>query len=197
MRDLVILAVLVAVVLWTLKAPWIGVIAWTVTSLMTPHVQFGYAAKFWPVATAVGGATLVGLMATSDRQNPLWGSGPKWLLAFVIWTSFTLPFSLYFDSSFGLWVRSLKIYLMVFVSLALVTDRKRLQVFIWANVLSIAYYGVKGGLFTILTGGNHRVWGPGRLHRGQQRSGTGRDHRHSINCATCSCNSPIAARPGP
>ena len=166
MRDLVLLALLVGVTLWALKAPWIGVMGWTLVSLMSPHVNFGYAAASWPVAIAIALSTLVGMLMTKERANPFAFAPPKLLLAFVIWTCITLPFSMIFEPSLDLWIRSLKIYLMIFVTLALVDTRKKLEVFIWINVIAIGYYGVKGGVFTVSTGGSYRVWGPGGFIEG-------------------------------
>jgi putative inorganic carbon (hco3(-)) transporter len=161
MRDLLILAILAAGLLWALKQPWIGAMMWTCISLMSPHAEFGHATGGMPVAAAVAGCTLIGLVATKQRQNPLIG-GPMWAtLIFTIWICITLPFSFYFDASLALWDRSMKIYLMLFVTVALITDLHKLKIFIWVNVISIGYYGVKGGLFTIATGGNYRIWGPG------------------------------------
>jgi putative inorganic carbon (hco3(-)) transporter len=166
MRDAVIALIIVAVTLYALRQPWVGVMAWTLVSLMSPHVEFGYSAAGWPVAMAIAGSTLVGLAITKDRQNPLAGAPAWWLLIFTLWTCITLPFSYFVDWSYPLWVRSMKIYLMLFVTLALITDRRKLDVFIWMNVIAIGYYGVKGGLFTIATGGNYRVWGPGGFIEG-------------------------------
>lgn len=166
MRDATILLLLAIFTLWALKSPWIGVMGWTLVSLMSPHNEFGYAAANWPVATGFAAATLIGLMFTRERQNPLWGTAPKWLLAFVIWICITLPFSMLFDQSLPLWTRSAKIFLMVFVTLALLDTRHKLNVFIWVNVVAVGYFGVKGGVFTILTGGNYRVWGPGGFIEG-------------------------------
>jgi len=166
MRDIVILLLLVVATVWALREPWIGVMSWTLVSLMSPHAQFGYSAAAWPVATGVAITTLVGLFTTKAKQNPFVGF-PVWaLLAFVIWVCITLPFSIFFDLSYPLWERSMKIYLMVFVTLALIDERRKLHVFVWINVISIAFYGVKGGIFTILTAGNHRVWGPGGFIEG-------------------------------
>ena len=166
MRDAVILALLVVFSLWSLKSPWIGVMAWTLVSLMSPHAQFGYAAAVWPVATGIAVCTLIGLLLTKERANPLAFAPPKFLLAFVVWICITLPFSLIFEPSLVLWERSMKIFLMVFVTLALINTRHKLEVFIWVNVAAIGYYGIKGGVFTILTGGSHRVWGPGGFIEG-------------------------------
>lgn len=161
MRDIAVLAVLVVFTAWTLRRPWIGVMMWTCVSLMSPHVEFGYAAAAWPVATVVAGATLASMLFTREKQNPFIGGAVWAMLAFTAWITITLPFSFYLDECLPLWERSMKIFLMLFVTLALVDNKHKLNVFVWVNVVSIAYYGVKGGVFTVLTAGNYRVWGPG------------------------------------
>ena len=161
MRDILIMAIVLAVSLYALRQPWIGVLAWTCLSLMNPHEQFGYAAQTWPVASIVGGSTLVGALFTRDRQNPMLGF-PVWMtVVLAIWVTVTLAFSLYFDESLPLWIRSMKIWLMLLVTLALIDNRAKLDALIWVIVVSIGFYGVKGGVFTLATAGNHRVWGPG------------------------------------
>ena len=70
MKDMVLLVLLVGSTLWALKAPWIGVMAWTMVSLMSPHVNFGNAAANWPVAIVIALSTLVGMLMTKERANP-------------------------------------------------------------------------------------------------------------------------------
>lgn len=160
MRDLLILAIIFGGALYALKRPWIGVLLWTWVSIMNPHKEFAYAAAHQPVAMVIAICTLLGFLATQDRQNPLQSSPARWLAVFVLWTCITLPASLYFEKSLPLWERSLKIYLMVFVTLALLMDRRQLQAFVYVVVLSLTFYGVKGGVFTAVSGGAFRVWGP-------------------------------------
>jgi probable O-glycosylation ligase (exosortase A-associated) len=38
--------------------------------------------------------------------------------------------------------------------------RQRMHWLVWVIALSLGFYGVKGGIFALLTGGQHRVWGP-------------------------------------
>jgi probable O-glycosylation ligase (exosortase A-associated) len=54
----------------------------------------------------------------------------------------------------------IKIQLISFVTIMLITNRKKLQLLIWTIVLSLGFYGIKGGVFSILTGAAHRVYGP-------------------------------------
>lgn len=161
MRDLLLLLLLLGACLWTLRRPWIGVITWTAVSLGSPHAAFGYAAADWPVATAVAACTLLGFLFTTERQNPFASPAPVAVLALMVWFCLTLPFSFDVDQSVPLWMRSMKIFLMLFVTMALLDTRKKLDAFLWSMALSIGYFGVKGGLFTLATGGNYRIWGPG------------------------------------
>ena len=161
MRDLLLLAIIVGGSLYALKRPWIGVMMWTWVSLMNPHEQFGWYSAQWPVASIVAVCTMLGLLFTRDRQNPFQGA-PAWtLLAFIGWICVTLPLSIYFNDSLPLWIRSMKIFLMTFVTLALLTTRQRIDSYVWVIVGSLGFYGLKGGVFTLATGGNYRVWGPG------------------------------------
>ncbi|MGH3056489.1 MAG: hypothetical protein ACRDL7_16060, partial [Gaiellaceae bacterium] len=57
MSDLLILSIIGIGTLWALREPWIGALTWAWVSLMSPHVQFGWRAAEWPVATAVAGTT--------------------------------------------------------------------------------------------------------------------------------------------
>jgi len=166
MRDLVLLAICVAGALYALRRPWVGAVMSVWFSVMSPHKTFGWSAAEWPLASLVAVATLIGVLFSRDKRNPVLGPPVAALLCLWIWICITLPFSLYFDASLELWERSMKIFLMVFVVLMVVDDRRKLDVLIAVLVFSLAYFGVKGGVFTIATGGNYRVWGPGGFVEG-------------------------------
>ena len=166
MRDLLILAIILGGSAVALRKPWIGIILWTWVSLMNPHQQWGYVSATMPIAMIVGASTLIGFVF-SQEKHPVFTSSAAWILAaFTVWITFTLPFSMYFDTSLPLWERTIKTYLMLFVTLALIQSPRKMNIYIWTMVVSIGFYGVKGGIFTLLTGGNHRVWGPGGFIEG-------------------------------
>jgi probable O-glycosylation ligase (exosortase A-associated) len=54
----------------------------------------------------------------------------------------------------------MKIDFMIVVAAMVLTTRKHIMVLAWVVAGSIGIYGVKGGIFTIATGGAYRVWGP-------------------------------------
>jgi putative inorganic carbon (HCO3(-)) transporter len=58
------------------------------------------------------------------------------------------------------WNKVFKIFGMTLIIMMLLKERKHIELAIWSIVISIGYYGVKGGIFTIRSGGNDRVWGP-------------------------------------
>lgn len=166
MRDLILLGLLVVGAIYAVRFAWMGAVMSAGISLMSPHAEFGYSAASWPVAQVIAVCTLIGLLRTKERQSPFVGAPVVWLTAFCIWICITLPMSMYFDLSFPLWVRSVKIFVLVFLTLVLITDKHKLNVFIVVVVSSLAFYGIKGGLFTLATGGNYRVWGPGGFVEG-------------------------------
>jgi probable O-glycosylation ligase (exosortase A-associated) len=51
---------------------------------------------------------------------------------------------------------------MTLFMLLMLTERRRIEVTVWVIAASIAFYGIKGGIFTLVTGGQHHVLGPVR-----------------------------------
>jgi probable O-glycosylation ligase (exosortase A-associated) len=62
--------------------------------------------------------------------------------------------------AFDRWNLVMKTLVMCVLTLALLTNKVRIHAFIWVMVLSLGYYGVKGGAFALITGGGYRVYGP-------------------------------------
>ncbi len=55
----------------------------------------------------------------------------------------------------------MKVQFMVFVTLYVLHTKQHINVLIWVTALSVGFYGVKGGLFTLRGGGGEGlVWGP-------------------------------------
>lgn len=162
MRDIGLLILFGILVVMILRRPYFGALGWAWISFMSPHrMAYGFAATL-PVAMVVaivtGGRMLIG----SDRHPFPWHPITATLIVFICWMSFTTQFALNpdIDSVIYSWVQSLKIFLMLFVTLMLIRGRKQIEQLIWVMVVSIGYFGTKGGIFTITTGGSFRVWGP-------------------------------------
>jgi len=162
MRDLVILAVVFGLVPFILYRAWFGALAWTWIGLMNPH-QFAWGvATTFPVAAVIGGATLVALVLTRERKAP-GGTAPMLaLLLMAIFYTAKLPFGWAAEAGYEQWDRAMKILLMTFVITMLIHEEHRIKWLLWIIVLSLGFYGFKGGLFVIATGGQHQVQGPER-----------------------------------
>ncbi len=159
MRDLILLVILGWIFLQAFKRPWVGILGWTWLSIMNPH-QLSWALKTMPFAAAIGGATLIGLFITKDRRDYSLNRENVMLMVFMLWMCITLPFSMIWDESFDLWKRVMKIDLMILVAMVLLHSKRHMMLLVWVLVFSIGFFGVKGGAFTLLTGGSYKVWGP-------------------------------------
>ena len=160
MRDLLVVSIVLAVLPFVFRHTWVGVMLWTWLSVMNPHkLAFGFATEL-PLAAAAAGTVLISLLTTRDKLRMAWSPPVGVLFAFVIWICLTTAFA--FDPA-GSWVqlnKILKIQLMTGIALMALHERKHIELFLWVNVLSVGFFGFKGGIFTILTGGSQRVWGP-------------------------------------
>jgi probable O-glycosylation ligase (exosortase A-associated) len=161
MRD--IFVTLVCIVGWgyTLKRPYIGVLLWSWLSYMNPHrLCYGFALNA-PLAQ-ITAIVLMGsmLLSKETKSFPLNGITFLWIV-FILFMGVTTFFA-YFPIEAALQYKQvIKIQLIVFLTMMLITDMDKLNKLIWVIVLSIGFYSVKGGLFTLMTGGSFRVWGPG------------------------------------
>lgn len=160
MRDLLIMGVMGILVLGGLPHPWIGIMGWTWVSLMNPH-RIAWSLGDKPVALVFAIVTFTGMMFSKDRRNFSTSRESVVLILFMVWMSIVYwGFALYPEDSNEMWRRVMKIDLMVLVSMVVLHSRKHIVAFIWVIVGSIGYFGLKGGIFTIMHGGSYRVWGP-------------------------------------
>ncbi len=130
---------------------------------MNPHRLTWGAAYDFPFGQVVAAVTLVGLLFSREPIRFKGGAPAVVLLLFVAWTCVTTLFALVPLAAEQMLERSLKIQLFTFLALLTLYSRKHVLALIWILVLSIGYYGVKGGAFTIASGGQYHVWGPPRV----------------------------------
>lgn len=140
--------------------PYVGVYLWTWVSLMNPHKLTWGVLEGVPFAQIIAGLTAIGLLTGKQNKLSIWSAQTVVLLLLVIWVCITTVSAVNPEGAIKELDRFLKIQVFIFLTLALISDRKKLDGFIWIVVVSIGYFGVKGGIFTILTGGSSRVWGP-------------------------------------
>lgn len=161
MRDILVIGMVFALSLYAVVHPYVGVLAWTWVSVMNPHrLAWGFAVNF-PVAQTVVFGTLLGMLVTRDRRRlPPMTAPVIVLLLFILWMCFTSLMAIYPALIGEMFSRVMKILFMVLIAMCVLNSRKHVDQLVWVLAISLGFYGVKGGLFTIATGGQYRVWGP-------------------------------------
>jgi probable O-glycosylation ligase (exosortase A-associated) len=160
MRDIVITLIVFGSLPLIFKRPYIGVLMWVWISVMNPHrLSWGFAYSY-PFAAIIAAVTLLALLFTKEPKKLPMTPVIVTLIAFTAWMNVSTLFALWPDESVVMLQRVMKTMLMTLVTAMLIKTRKQLDLLIWALVISLGYYGVKGGLFTVLTGGGNTVWGP-------------------------------------
>ena len=161
MRDLILTAVVFGSLPYILKRPFIGLLMWVWLGIMNPHqMTWGFAASM-PFALMVGACTLVSFVVHFNKLYKFTVNGiTLTMMAFVLWMCISPLFSFHPDNEYFFWVRVMKVQLMVLIALFLIGNRDEINKMVWVLTMSVGFYGIKGGLFTIATGGTYRVYGP-------------------------------------
>lgn len=161
MRAIVVTAIVLGFLPVIIARPYIGILVWSWLGYMNPHrLSWGFSYDF-PFAFLVALATLGGwFLSKEPKRIPVTPLTVIWF-AFIVWMGVTTAFFAFYPADALIQCEKVfKIQLMTFATILLMGSQQRLQMLIWVIVLSLGYFGVKGGIFTILNGGNFRVWGP-------------------------------------
>lgn len=133
---------------------------WTWLSIMNPHRYTYGVAYSAPLAAATAACVMVGLLATKERGSPFKASAVTWFALFVVWMTLSWLAGLDPGGDYDQWKKVMKIDLMVLIGLALLNTKQHIFALTWVGAGSLAIVGIKGGIFTLLSGGSFRVWGP-------------------------------------
>ena len=160
MRDIIITLIVVGALPFVLRRSYIGVLLWSWLGYMNPHrLSWGFAYNF-PFAQIAALFTLVALPFDKGRKGiPITAVTIVWF-ALVLWMNVTTIVALNPSEAYSEWDRTMKIMLISFVTVMLMQDENRLNGLIWTIAISLGFFGVKGGIFSILTGSNYLVFGP-------------------------------------
>jgi probable O-glycosylation ligase, exosortase system type 1-associated len=160
MRDFVVVAIVLGVLPRVFMRPYVGILLWSWIGYMNPHkLAWGWARDL-PLAEVAAIATCIGMLFSSERkQFPIRGITLLWLVMFAYFT-LTTTLAIYPEFAWEQWSKVVKIQLVALLTLVLINDRTKVRQLVWVIALSLAFFGVKGGLYTLRTGGGGRVWGP-------------------------------------
>ena len=160
MRDILIIAIVMAGALAALRRPWIGIMLWTWLSIMNPHRYAWGLAYDAPLAAIAAASVVLGLLMTKDRDSPFKASPVTWMVIFMVWISLSWLAGIDPAGDYEQWKKVMKIDIFIVLSLVLLHSKQHIFALMWVCAGSLALLGVKGGIFTLASGGNFRVWGP-------------------------------------
>jgi len=143
------------------QQPQIGVYLMSWIGYMNPHRLVPWSFIYTtPLAAIAFLVTLIAYIFYKNKPKNWFAPPLALIIIMLIWSVICTYNGIYPEAAERELLRFLKIQLGIFLTVMLIRDKKHIIYLVWAIFLSIGYYGIKGGAFTILTGGNYLVWGP-------------------------------------
>jgi len=168
LRSYVLAIILLFLVPTALFSPFVGLLGWAWISYFNPTAFTWGFTRSVPVGLLIAVPTLLGLPFTRQRKAP--PLTRETILLAVLWfwflvTTLNVYVSPLFvhhlaDTAQKLLTVS-KIFLMVFVSLMLVVDSRRLRIWYLVTAGIFAFFALKSAVFGVLTAGQYKIYGPG------------------------------------
>jgi putative inorganic carbon (HCO3(-)) transporter len=160
MRDLIITAAFFGAIPLVFTRPWTGILLFSWISYMNPHrLTYGFAFSFQFALIAALVTMIAFALGQKDKKVPM-TPVTVMLIVFILWVTITTIAALAPEGATEQYTKFVKIQMMIFLTLAMIKSREQINWLVIVIVCSIGFYGVRGGIFSILTGGNFRVWGP-------------------------------------
>src|SRR5258708_19647064 len=159
MRSIAFLVLYAGLCGTTIFAPYVGALSWTWIALMSPHQYVYGIAGSLPINVIHAVVTLAAWLVSKEPKRIPLDACTLLLLLFMTWIALTTITSLAPDSAWELWQRNIKNLLLGLIVAGMMTNRVRLHALAWTVVFSLGYFGIKGGLFTIITAGAGHVMG--------------------------------------
>lgn len=160
LRDIVVLIFLSGCIVLSLRKAWYGALALAIFSYMNPHAFAWGFVRDLPAYQVLFLAVAFSTLISTDRQ---WLPKDWRIPAFILlwfYFLFTTTQAYFPDLAWQKFWFVTKIYLPFIFTLILINTREKLFFLIVTIACSIGLIAVKGGLFAIVTGFAHRIYGP-------------------------------------
>lgn len=160
MRDIVLFLFIIGSLPFIFRKPFYGVILWCWIAYMVPHrLTWGFMQNF-QVAALIGGVFLLAWLFSKEQKKLPFSMPIVFMCLFIFWMIVTFIANEIDGRTTMMIDKVMKIQIFTLVILTMLNSRRRLELTLWVLGLSIAFYGIKGGIYTVQTGGSGRVWGP-------------------------------------
>src|SRR4051812_25912993 len=160
MRSLVLFMIFLVLAVLSLTMPSIGVLTWAWIAIMSPHRltwDFTYTLQ---LNLAIVIITFIAWVVAREPKRLPMNAATVTIMLFMAWMTLTTITSLAPANSWFHWNLHIKNLVFALAVMAIMRTQVRIQALIWITVMSIGYFGVKGGGFTIAHGGAYTVLGP-------------------------------------
>src|SRR5258708_30351434 len=160
LRDFVLSLAFLCCLGLTLRYSFAGVLTWTWLALMQPNREvYGVFSNTLRLNFMVAIVAILAWFFSKDRRLPPVDGTLVMISLLFLWMTFICfvgvsPYSWY------LWDRVWRILALGVLIGASATNRIRIHALIWVVVTSLLYYGTKGGILTLITGGSKTISGP-------------------------------------
>jgi probable O-glycosylation ligase (exosortase A-associated) len=144
----------------TVWRPYIGLCVWIVFTYLAPHHHTWSFAYNFSYVLIIALVTMGSMVLNNAARMPKPLVSTYFLGALVLWAGVTTAFAFDPRAALSEYIEALKIVTLGVVTMLLVHDRWTFRVVLSVLAGSILFYGVKGGLFVLSTGGNYIVFGP-------------------------------------
>lgn len=166
MRDVIVFLIVMGSLPLSFRRPFIGMLVFSWLAYMRPQdlcwgfardMRFSFYAAF---------AMFFGFLAYERGQRKFMKFSGRMLLMAMLLTLTTVSLFLaekVNDYVLRYYIEFLKIFLIAFFTTGQVDTKERLRLLLWTVCISLGFFGVKGGIFGILTGGSAITRGPGGM----------------------------------
>lgn len=144
----------------TLAFPHVGVLTWVWISLGAPHKEMWGAAADWNWNMIIVVVTVLAWIISREPKRPPTDALSFLVICFLLSLTASAAASLAPRGAWDWWNTFVRSIVLYFPVLMLLNSRSRLHALIWVIVITFGQHSVKGGGFTIATGGSFEVQGP-------------------------------------
>ncbi len=166
MRDLLVFGTVVLALPIAFRRPYLGLLLFSWLAYMRPQDLCWTFARDMRFSFFAGATMLAGWFVYESGRRPFARWEFRTVLMVALAALVTLSFALartHGEYQMRYYVEFLKIILVALFTTGQVNTRERLRWILWTIALCLAFYGVKGGLFGVLTGGAPIIRGPGGM----------------------------------
>lgn len=166
MRDLIVFSIVMLTLPYAFRRPFIGLLLFSWLAYMRPQDlcwSFGRTMRFSFLVAAV---MLVGWIVNEAGHRRFWRPDIRTVLMLILAILITLGLTqarVVNGYVMRYYVEFVKIIAIALFTTGQVDSKHRLRILLWTVCLCLGFYGIKGGMFGVLTGGSPILRGPGGM----------------------------------